>query len=79
MSDRIAYKLAKEATLRALERADDPGWLTIKAYCRHYAIDRGTVYKWLRAGLLTTYRVGRLVRIKHEPPKENLPPHVDGC
>lgn len=79
MSDRIAYKLAQEAKLRALDRQTNPGWLTIKAYARYYGVDRGTVYKWLRCGLLTTFRVGRLVRVKHEPPKENPLPHVDGC
>lgn len=79
MTDRIAYKLAQEAQIRALAREDDPGWLTIKAYARFYAVDRGTVYKWLRSGLLTTFRVGRVVRVKHQPPKDSPPLDVDVC
>lgn len=76
MTDRIAQKLAREAHLAALKRDSAPGWLTIKAYCYHYSITRWTLGKWLEAGLLTTYRVGRTVRIKHEPPKDSRPPDV---
>jgi excisionase family DNA binding protein len=43
-------------------------WVSISEYARVYGIDRRTVYKWLDAGLLTVYRVDRVVRIKAEPP-----------
>lgn len=46
-------------------------WLTIKAYARIYGVDRGTVYKWLaNGGILDTYQVGTLRRIRHQPPRE---------
>jgi len=45
-------------------------WLSISAYARAYGVDRRTVYKWLHARILVTYRVGVLVRIKDQPPEE---------
>jgi excisionase family DNA binding protein len=48
----------------------DEGWLSISAYARAYGIDRGTVYKWLEARVVISYRVGRLIRIKDEPPQQ---------
>lgn len=45
-------------------------WLSISAYARAYGIDRRTVYKWLEARLLITYRVGTLTRIKDQPPQD---------
>ena len=45
-------------------------WVTVKRYAVIYGIDRGTVYKWLRAGILDTYRVGTLRRIRNRPPEE---------
>lgn len=46
----------------------EPRWVSISAYARIYGVDRRTVYKWLDAGLLTVYRVDRVVRIKALPP-----------
>lgn len=46
----------------------DTLWVSISAYARIYGIDRSTVYKWLDSGLLTTYRVGKCIRVKHQPP-----------
>jgi excisionase family DNA binding protein len=43
-------------------------WLCVTDYACVYNVDRSTVYKWLDAGLLETYRVGRVVRIKNKPP-----------
>lgn len=43
-------------------------WLSITDYAQTYGVERKTVYKWLEAGLLITYRVGRLIRVKHQPP-----------
>lgn len=48
--------------------------MSISAYARAYGVDRSTVYKWLDAGLLVTYRVGRLIRVKHQPPLPENPP-----
>jgi predicted site-specific integrase-resolvase len=47
-----------------------PEWLSLTAYARVYGVDRATVYKWLDAGLLETYTVLGLRRIKHQPPSD---------
>ena len=49
-------------------------WLSVTAYAHAYGVDRSTVYKWLHSGLLTTYRVDHLIRIKRQPPKDPKPP-----
>lgn len=46
-------------------------WLSIQAYGRTFGVTAHTVYKWLEAGLLESYRVGRCVRIKNQPPQSN--------
>ena len=46
-----------------------PIWLSISAYARVWGIDRATVYKWLAAGLLDHYRVGRCIRVKDQQPR----------
>jgi excisionase family DNA binding protein len=46
-------------------------YLSIAGYARTYGISRHTVYKWLEAGVLQTYRVDTLVRIKNVPPDEH--------
>lgn len=43
-------------------------WLSISAYARTYHVDRKTVYKWLDAGLLETFRVDKVIRIANHPP-----------
>lgn len=48
-----------------------PAYLSIASYARTYGISRHTVYKWLDSGLLQTYRVDTLVRIKNLPPNEH--------
>jgi excisionase family DNA binding protein len=54
-------------------RATDepPEWVTVSAFARKMGVDRGTVYKWLEAGILDTYRVGLLLRIRNIPPDEH--------
>lgn len=52
-------------------------WLCITDYAYAYNVDRSTVYKWLDAGLLETYRVGRVVRIKNKPPDVHAPLSTD--
>lgn len=44
-------------------------WISITRYSEAYGADRKTVHKWLASGLLEFYRVGRFIRIKHQPPK----------
>jgi excisionase family DNA binding protein len=44
-------------------------WLSVKEYAAIYRVTRPTVYKWLSCGLLTTFRVGRVVRVKNAPPE----------
>ena len=54
----------------------DP-WLSISDYARAYGVDRSTVYKFLDAGLLETYRVRLegilVVRIRNVPPDRQAP------
>lgn len=45
-------------------------WLSITAYARIYGVHRNTVQKWLSSHLLVCYRVGRVIRIKDQPPLE---------
>lgn len=49
-----------------------PTWLSISAYARAYGIDRVTVYKWLDAKLLETYRQGGCRRIKNVRPDQHI-------
>lgn len=63
-------------------RADDdpPEWVTISSYADRFGVNRTTVYKWLGEGLLETYRVGALVRVRNVPPDEHRRASpVDGC
>jgi len=73
----------KDGNRRGGRRADDPqaAWLTIAAYARLYGIGRDTVYKWLSADLLWTYRVGPILRIRNLPPDQHRLPQqsVDDC
>jgi hypothetical protein len=60
-------------------RATDPtsDWVSISDYARIYGVDRGTVYKWLQTpGVLDTYSVGTLRRIRNIPPKEIVPANL---
>lgn len=45
-------------------------WLSIPDYASRYGVHRQTVRKWLAAGLLTVYQVGKVIRVKHQPPAE---------
>lgn len=51
-------------------RAVDPPaeWVSITAYAKAYSLSRPTVYKWIDGQLLTTCRVGKLIRIRNQPP-----------
>lgn len=53
---------------RVIDRS--PDWLTVTAYARIYGVSRGVVYKWLRADLLEIFRVGALLRVRNQPPKD---------
>lgn len=46
----------------------DRVWVSVMTYAEIHHVDRHTVYKWLDAGLLHYYQIGRLIRIKNEPP-----------
>lgn len=43
-------------------------WLCITDYAQQYGVSRPTVYKWMDAGLLVTYRVNSIIRIYNHPP-----------
>ena len=42
-------------------------WLSITQYARAYGLDRSTVKKLLDVGLLDSYKVGRVIRVKNQP------------
>lgn len=44
-------------------------WISISRYAQLYGVSRPTVYKWLRAGLLETWKVRRCVRIRNQKPR----------
>jgi excisionase family DNA binding protein len=43
-------------------------WVSITQYAEIHSVSRPTVYKWLDAGLLESYRVGGVIRIRTSPP-----------
>jgi excisionase family DNA binding protein len=55
-------------TMAQSSRAPVVLWVSISGYARIYGVDRSTVYKWLEAGILDAYRVGRCIRLKNQPP-----------
>jgi hypothetical protein len=54
-------------------RADDPPaeWINISDYAKRYGVARGTVYDWLHEGLLWTYEVGTITRVRNLPPDDH--------
>ncbi len=66
-------------------RANDPQpqWVSLSVYARIYGLDRATVYRLLRlTGVLDTYTVGSLRRIRNVPPRDlqnKVSPDVAGC
>lgn len=52
-----------------------PEWVSITAYALQFSVTRKTVYKWLEAGLLDTFRVGRCIRVLNQPPTDRRPKH----
>jgi hypothetical protein len=60
-----------ESSTCVLARAE---WVSIKNYARLNDVHRNTVTKWIAAGLVTIYRVRRIVRVRNIPPKS-----TDGC
>jgi hypothetical protein len=51
-------------------------WLSITLYAQRYSTNRKTVYKWLEAGLLETFRVGRCIRVLNQPPCDRRQPQA---
>jgi len=49
-------------------------WVSVTRYCELYDLDRKTVYKYLGAGLLRSWQVGRVLRVRNVPP---LPPTTE--
>lgn len=48
-------------------------WLSVTKYANVYGVDRSTVYKWLSAHLLETYKQGSILRIKNAPVDQHHP------
>lgn len=51
---------------RASERPQE--WVTISAFAQKHGTDRRTVYKWLAGGLLESYTIGAVTRVRDLPP-----------
>ncbi len=51
-------------------------WVSIALYAEHQAADPKTVHKWLEAGLLESYRVGRFIRVRDQPPRMHTAPKL---
>lgn len=47
-----------------------PEWVSVASYCTIYGLHRNTVYKYMDNGLLEMWQVGRVLRVKNEPPAE---------
>ena len=46
-----------------------PTYITVRAYAAKHGVHAGTVHKWLEVGgILTSFRVGRVIRILDVPP-----------
>jgi hypothetical protein len=43
-------------------------WVSISEYAQHYGVSRSTVRKWQACGLVDSYRVDRVIRVKNQPP-----------
>ncbi len=48
-------------------------WLSVTEYAQVYGVDRSTVYKWIANGVLVTYKVDKLRRIRNLPPDQHQP------
>jgi len=49
------------------EKADAMSeWLTIDEVAQHLKVSKPTIYRWMRAGKLSFYKVGNSTRFKHE-------------
>lgn len=50
-------------------------WVTVTAYAHRFGISRATVYKWLDAKLLETYRLRHVLRVRNLPPDQHRLPN----
>jgi len=55
------------------DRQTQSAYVSISTFARIYGIDRGTVYKWLRAHMLETYKLGKVLRIRNLAPDQHHP------
>ena len=54
---------------RPIRRRPTVEWLSIRQYADSYGVDRRTVRKWIdNGGILVTYQIGSVVRIKNAQP-----------
>lgn len=51
-----------------------PDWISVTTYAELYSVTPKTVHKWMAAGLLDTFRVGRLIRVWNAPPADKRAP-----
>lgn len=48
-------------------------WVSVSRYCELYDVERKTVYKFLESGLLPSWQVGRVLRVRNMPPMGTQP------
>lgn len=48
-------------------------WVSVTVYAETYSVDARTVRKWIAAGLVETFRIGRLIRVENVPPSDRRP------
>jgi hypothetical protein len=50
-----------------------PDWLSVRRYATVYGIHRTTVTRYLLAGRLEIWQVGKTIRIRNVPPNQHQP------
>ncbi len=48
------------------DTAPTPKWLTITEACKYLEISEQTMFRWMRSGKITYYKVGKSTRFKEE-------------
>lgn len=56
---------------QSLARSERDAWISISRYAQLYGVSRPTVYKWLKAGLLETWKVRKVLRVLNQRPRED--------
>jgi excisionase family DNA binding protein len=55
---------------------EESRWLTIKEACKYLDVSEQTVYRWMREGSITFYKIGDSTRFKEEDLEKVVQKHV---